>query len=56
MAFEKWLNIFKECTYLWCINEMSALPVCSASIMWTSPVTVLSDKDAAFLECGTDKN
>lgn len=35
---------------------MSALPLCSASAIWTSPATVLSDKDAAFLECGIDKN
>lgn len=35
---------------------MNSLPLCSASTIWTSSATVLSDKDAAFLECGIDKN
>lgn len=35
---------------------MGVLPLCSASTIWTSPATVLSDKDAAFLESRIDKN
>lgn len=38
------------------MNKTSVPPLCSASTIWPSPATALSDKDAAFLESGIDKN